>query len=94
MTILEENPKNPTISDVKEKPSENYFILKYKNENDRKYMVENILKIVRKHEIYDFHIEEKKAYKENRIIYNYHTLVFGIDWDFDQLEKEFLKYFN
>jgi len=70
----------------------NFFLIKYKSEINRKKFVDYVLKLVKIHEIIDFRIEEKYAFQEERIIYNGHTLV-NKDFTFENFEYQFLKYY-
>jgi MinD-like ATPase involved in chromosome partitioning or flagellar assembly len=54
--------------------SKNYFLIKYSDDKFRKEAIDIILKLINKYEIFDFHIEEKEAFKESKVFYNYHTL--------------------
>ena len=94
MNIDEENPNHPTISYSESLNVRHHFIIKYKTEDDRKFYVENILKLIREHEIRDYFIEEKKAFMRNRILYNHNTLLYGTEFSFPELNKEFSKYLN
>lgn len=70
----------------------NHFLIKYKSEQTRKKFAEYILILIKKHELKDFHVEEKYAFEEERIIYNSHTLGSG-SFSFELLEYQFLKYY-
>lgn len=91
MKDIEENPKNPEITITKYRASPNHFLIKYKNEENRKKFAEIVMKFVQKHEIKDFHIEEKQAYEEERILFNLRTVNLGNDIDYKIFEKEVLK---
>ena len=75
------------------KETSNFFLIKYKSEETRKRFADYILKLIKKHEILDFHVEEKYAFEEERIIYNGHTLV-SKEFSFEKLEYQFLKYYS
>lgn len=92
MVFSEENPTNPTFSPVKLLKPEYHFLIKYVSDEDRRIMAEIVLKIIRMHEILDFHVEEKKAFIENRITYNEHTIALGKNMSFESVEAEFSKY--
>lgn len=91
MKDIEENPKNPAITSPKYIKSPNHFIIKYKTEENRKKFAEMAMKFVRQHEIKDFHIEEKYAYEEERILFNMKTVNLGEDFDYSSFEKEIMK---
>lgn len=81
------------ISTTAKEPPE-HFIIKYENEDQRKYLVDKVLELVKQFELTDFHIEEQKAFQKVRIIYNTHTLAQGTDFTFEEIKHEFLKYFR
>lgn len=91
---MEENSRNPTISVVAKKESPNYFIIKYRNDEIRKRYAEMIMHIIKKHEITDFHVEEKKAFMRNRILYNMKTIGVGENIIIYNLEREFLNFYQ
>lgn len=93
MNNIEENPKNPTIAVIKKVNSPNHFLIKYKTEDERVKFSAMVLEIVKKHEVKDFHVEEKKAFVQNRILYNMHTIAQGNQFDIETLEKNFLEYY-
>ncbi|MFW6009644.1 MAG: hypothetical protein ACOCP8_10310 [archaeon] len=59
-------------------------------------IVDIILKLINKHEISDFFIEERKAYQKNKIIYNYHTLVTENEdvFNFYYIDEKFVKHLH
>ena len=73
--------------------TENYFLIKYRSEEERLAFSDLVLKIVKDFEIKDFHIEEREAYMQPRILYNMHTLITSIDEPYEKLKAEFIKYF-
>lgn len=87
----EENPRNPELSEYRVKESLNHFLIKYSNEEERLFLSESIIKLIQKHELTDFHVEEKKAFLDTRIMYNQVTLVKGVKFSFQDLDREFLK---
>ena len=90
---IEENYKNPTITRGEKINIRHHFIIRYMSEDMKSQMREIILQLINKHEIADFYIEETKAYKTNRILYNFHTLVTEHDsFSFDVIDKKFIKY--
>jgi len=88
---IEENKHNPTVEKPKKICDPNHFIIKFKTEEIRKKYAILINKLIQKHEIYNFHIEEKEAYIESKIIYNGHTLTKKEDINFEGLDKIFTK---
>lgn len=91
---IENNPNNPTITVKGKMVCANHFLIKYKNNEERVSMAEKVLKLVKYHELDDFHIEEKPAFQETKIMYNSHTIVKGASFSQEELERNFLKYFN
>lgn len=81
------------MSTENKKDASNVFLVKYKSEVNRIKFSSYVLKLVKKHEILDFRVEEKYAFEEERIIYNGHTLASG-DFTFEKLEYQFLKYYS
>ncbi|MCA9495475.1 MAG: hypothetical protein KC589_00915 [Nanoarchaeota archaeon] len=92
MEVGEENPKNPTIVSKGRADAKHYFVIKYKTKEEKESMSEKVLRLVKYHELNDFHIEEKPAYTETKVRYNYHTIVRGSDFTQEELEREFLKH--
>jgi len=90
----EENYRNPTIAVVTKRESPNHFIIRYRTDEIRKKYAEMIMHIIRKHEVTNFHVEEKKAFMRNRILYNMKTIGSGENITPFELEKEFVKYFE
>jgi len=72
----------------------NYFKIKYLTEVDRKNFAEMVIRLITIHELKNFQIEEKKAFLKNKIYYNIHTLVSGNKFTFEELEKNFLEYYE
>lgn len=91
---IEENPNNPTITEVQKIKCPHHFLIKYKSEAERVYFSNLIISIVKKFEIKDFHIEEKKAFMQTKIFYNMHTLTVTPNIKYEELEKTFLQYFE
>jgi len=89
---IEENKHNPTFKNPNKISDPNHFIIKYKNEDIRKRYAQILNKIIQKHEIYNFHIEEKEAYIDNKIIYNGHTLTKKENITFEEFNNIFTKY--
>lgn len=71
-----------------------YFLIKYETEAQRRKLSELVIKLVKKFEISDFHIEEKEAFKTVRVMYNNHTLLVGDDATYEELVDEFLQYYG
>lgn len=92
MTEIEENSKNPTIVTKGKVEAPHYFLIKYKNEDERIKFSDAIIRLVKRHELKDYHIEEKKAFIKNRILYNMRTINEGSELNEEELEKEFAKY--
>lgn len=88
---LEENPRNPELAKYKVKASLNHFLIKYANEDERKFLADLVVKVIQKHELTDFHVEEQKAYLDTRILYNFVTIVRGVNFSFEDLDREFMK---
>lgn len=91
---IEDNKKNPTIVFGKKIDSPNYFLIKYKSEEERKKFSQIVIDIVKTHEIRDFHVEEKKAFVQNRILYNMHTIAIGNRINFPDTERVFLRHYG
>lgn len=92
---FEENPNNPTITSGQKINIEHCFIVRYMDDTIKKQMIDLILKLVNKHEIGNFYIEEQIAYQTNRIIYNSHTLISkNDDFNFKEVDVIFLKYLH
>jgi hypothetical protein len=91
---MEENTHNPTIAKVPVKECANYFLIKYKNEEERVAYSDLIIRLAKNHELKDFHIEEKEAFKDSRVLYNMHTVLGSGEFNYDKLEKEFLKLYE
>lgn len=90
---FEDNPNNPTITRVEKVNVRHHFIIRYMDDDMKKQMREIILQLINKHEIGDFYIEETKAFKTNRILYNFHTLVTEHDsFNFSVIDEKFLKH--
>ncbi len=91
---MDENTHNPTIVKHRTKYSKNYFLIKYKSEEQRKKYSDLVLKLIRKHEIKDYHIGEEEAFQEPRVLYNYKTVLKDDQFDYLLLQKEFLKHYE
>lgn len=85
--------KSNSENNKNQKTVANYFLIKYKSEETRKKFAEYVLQIIKKHEIRDFHVEEKYAFEEERIMYNMRTIGSG-KFSFELLEYQFLKYYS
>ncbi len=92
MDEVEENSKNPTIVIRGKVEAPHYFILKYRNEAERTRFSTEVMRLIKKYELKDFHVEEKKAFLQNRIIYNMHTISEGSQVNSLEVEKAFLKH--
>ena len=90
---MEENKYNSSISSRINK-IEHHFIIKYDTKQTKDEYVELILKLIKKHEIKDYHIEEKKAFLKPKLKYNLHTISKNSKINIIDLDKEFLKYFQ
>lgn len=85
---MQENYKKNNLINIK-----HHFLIRYIDEKQKNKMVELVLKLIKNLEIGDFYIEESKAYKENKIKYNYHTIVSDkIGFKYDLIEKNILKF--
>jgi len=90
----EENTHNPTIAKVPKVTVTNHFLIKYKNEEERVAYSDLIIQLAKNHELKDFHIEEKEAFQNVRVLYNMHTVLEEGEFNYGKLEKEFLKYYE
>jgi len=94
MEISEENKNNPTIAKAIKVNCPHYFIIKYKSEAQRIKFSDILMHFVKKYELKDFHIEEKKAFLETKVFYNYHTLVDENMHSIENIEERFLEHFH
>ncbi len=92
MAEIEENPNNPTITQVGKVEAPYYFLIKYRSEAERVYFSSLIMKLIRHHELKDFHVEEKKAFIQSRVLYNMHTLTTSPNISYEELEKKFVSF--
>lgn len=93
-SYIEENINNPTISSYEKINITHHFVIKYNSEKIRKKFAKYIIDLIREFEIKNFHIEEKKAFIQSRIIYNNHTLISNFSSSEELFKKNFLKYFE
>ena len=91
---MEDNRHNPRVSSPKYNKAKHYFLIKYKNEKQRKNYSSVVLSLVKEHELKDFHINEEHAFKESRVMYNMKTVLKDGEYDYDLLEKRFLEYYE
>lgn len=70
------------------------FIVKYRSNDERVKLSDLVMRLLRKHEIHNFQIEEVRAFLMNKIIYNKHTVAKGNNINFDDLEEDFMLVFN
>ncbi len=91
---IEENPNNPEIQPVKKINIIHHFIIKYESDNIRRHFANLVNKLIKKHELKNFHVEEKPAYVESKIKYNLHTLTTNPNESFEKLDKIFIQRFD
>jgi len=91
MVVAEDNPNNPSIASKGSINPTYYFIIKYRSESERIYLSTLVMKMIDNHEIKDFHVEEKKAFVESRILFNMKTLSTNSEVTYQELESEFVK---
>ena len=91
---MEENAHNPTIVKFKSKKVGNYFLIKYNNEQEREAYSDLVLRLAKNYELKDFHVEEKHAYQESRVLYNFHEVLKHGIFSYEKLERGFLRYFE
>ncbi len=89
-----ENDKNPTIRDPEPKSIAHTFLIKYENEEQRRHFADLVMHLIKKHELQDFHVEEKPAAINFRVIYNLRTITNNPQCNFDSLNTEFVKHFR
>ncbi len=94
MEFNEDNPNNPTLKEAPKVKLTHHFLIKYKTESQRKKISNLVISFIKKHELTDFHVEEKKAFVQERILYNMHTLKLDSNFSYEDLEEELLKYFD
>jgi len=72
-----------------------HFIIKYKNEKERKDLGRFLLNLIQKYELKNFNVMEEKAFTESRIIYNEHSIAHeGDSFTKKKIEEEFLRVFE
>jgi len=91
---FEDNCKNPSIARVAKITCPHYFLIKYQTEDERITFAKMVMNLVKKYELKDFHLEEKKAFVETKVFYNYHTLEKGKVTSPESFEENFLKFFK
>lgn len=72
----------------------NKFVVKYRTNEDRVHLIDMIMKLIRMHEISNFHIEEQTSFLQNRVMYNDRTLAKGNNISYDDVEERFIELAN
>lgn len=69
--------------------SKNLFTVKYKNTESKDFLIDIVKKIIHKHNIREYEIEEKTAYTHDRIQYNERTIATGENITFESADEVF-----
>lgn len=74
--------------------TEHHFVITYKTQEDRKRLVNEVMKLISDFELKNFYVEEEKDISKNKILYNSHILTCISDTNCSNLKIEFKKYFK
>lgn len=92
MESVEDNKRNPHIVTAQKIVDHHHFIIKYNSEDVRERFVNLVKSLIKMYELKDFYVEERKAFLNNRILYNQKTLTNDINISTEQLLNKFERY--